>query len=958
LHQPYGAACADESARSSDTARLGQASHVGVVQNAIFRGSTVHSFVKTTAGVALASLLLCGGSTVAQAQARPEMAKVQIPYERFTLPNGLSVLVYTDHTVPTIFVGVWYKIGSKDEPEGRTGFAHLFEHLMFQPTRNRPTEYFQPLEAVGATGMNGSTNTDYTNYYETVPSNALDRALWMEADRMGDLDSGMTQALLDEQRAVVKNEKRQGELGAGQASEAQFLRSYYPAGHPYAHTTIGSMEDLDRATVEDVKAWFDANYGASNAVLVLSGDIDAATAREKVARYFGGVRQGAPISRPERWTPSIPDIRRDVVYENIPTASISRTWPLSNAQSRDNTLLQLAARSLAGGKGTPLHDVLVEDLGLATSVSASVSEGQLASAFALSVQLKPGVSPDAADAAIDRVLTEFYTEGPRPDRLETIVSATDLALMRMLENSGAIGAWLADGEVNHGDPTYFLKQRDWISGVNRDEVRHLAAHTLSRPYYELIQLPSPTPFAGQGASEAADPAHMPDQGPAGGKIQFPAVEETTLSNGLKLVVARRPNLPMVEARLQFATGFLAEDAYGQGAAGRAFNLMTAGAGRYNAEQLSREASRIGVSINGGAQERESGVSWSMLVAHLDQGFALAAEVVRHPLYPQREIDHELEAVDTQFEAYERNPISAAGPVYARAIWGDGHRKGRIGARTDAAEISRDAIQAFHDRELGPNNATLYLVGDITLDQAGVLARKYFGDWRPVTPTPPASVAPAAGAPGRVILVDAPGSAQTRLMVGHIVGAFDPDQSAAEALADSVLGAGFNSRLNMNLREDKGWTYGFTGGVSDAPSGQRLFTASGSIEAEHTADAMVEIRKEIVDYVGDRPATQEEIDRDRTARILALPSAFSGNAAFLQSIVGSAAYGLPYDRAASSGDRLAAVTLDQVNAVARRTYHPDALTWIVVGDLARIEASVRALNLGPVEVWDIYGKRER
>jgi predicted Zn-dependent peptidase len=163
---------------------------------------------------------------------------------------------------------------------------------------------------------------------------------------------------------------------------------------------------------------------------------------------------------------------------------------------------------------------------------------------------------------------------------------------------------------------------------------------------------------------------------------------------------------------------------------------------------------------------------------------------------------------------------------------------------------------------------------------------------------------------------------------------------------------------MNLREDKGWTYGFTGGVSDAPSGQRLFTASGSIEAEHTADAMVEIRKEIVDYVGDRPATQEEIDRDRTARILALPSAFSGNAAFLQSIVGSAAYGLPYDRAASSGDRLAAVTLDQVNAVARRTYHPDALTWIVVGDLARIEASVRALNLGPVEVWDIYGKRER
>ncbi|WP_395943908.1 M16 family metallopeptidase [Brevundimonas sp.] len=926
----------------------------------------MHSFVKTTAGVALAGLLLCGGSTTALAQAasqaatqaRAELGKVRIPYERFTLPNGLTVLVYTDHTVPTVFVGVWYKVGSKDEPEGRTGFAHLFEHLMFQPTRNRPTEYFPPLEAVGATGMNGSTSTDYTQYYETVPSNALDRALWMEADRMGDFGNGITQALLDEQRAVVKNEKRQGELGPGQASEAQFLRSYYPAGHPYAHTTIGSMEDLDRATVEDVKAWFDANYGASNAVLVLSGDIDAATAREKVARYFGGVRQGEPISRPERWTPSIPDIRRDVVYENIPVASLTRTWPLSNGASRDNTLLQLAARSLAGGKGTPLYDALVEDLDLATGVSASVSEGVLTGAFSLSVQLKPGVTPETADAAVDRVLADFYVTGPKAERLESVVTGTDLSLLRMIENSNAIGTWLADGEVTHGDPTYFLKQRDWIVDVNRDEVRDLAARTLSRPYYELIQAPSPAPVAAPDASALADPTRMPDPGPADTKIQFPAVEETTLPNGMKLVVARRPNLPVVDASLQFATGSLAEEAYGRGTAARAFSLMTAGTRRYDAEQLAREASRIGVGINGGAQARQSGVSWSMLEAKLDEGFALAAEVVRHPAYPQRDIDRGLEGVGPQFDAYERNPIESAGPVYARAIWGEGHRSGRIGTRADAADVSRDAIQSFHDHELGPNNATLYLVGDITLDQARTLARKHFGDWRPVTPTPLATVPEATGAPGRVILVDAPGSAQTSLTVGHVVDAFDPDQSAAEALADSVLGAGFNSRLNMNLREDKGWTYGFTGGVSDAPVGQRVFTASGTIEAEHTAEAMTEVRKEIADYVGDRPATQEEIDRDRTARILALPSAFTGNGAFLGSIVSSAAYGQPYDRAASSGDRLAAVTLDQVQALSRRTYHPDRLTWVVVGDLSRIEASVRALNLGPVEVWDIYGKRLR
>jgi predicted Zn-dependent peptidase len=926
----------------------------------------VHPFVKTTASVALAALLVAAGPALAigraeaqsRAPGRAELGRVQIPYERFTLPNGLTVLVYTDRTAPSVFVGVWYRIGSKDEPEGRTGFAHLFEHLMFQPTRNRPTEYFPPLEAVGATGINGSTTADYTNYFQTVPSNALDRALWMEADRMGDLDSGMTQALLDEQRAVVKNEKRQGELGPGQAAEAQFLRGYYPPGHPYAHTTIGSMEDLDRATVEDVKAWFAANYGASNAVLVLAGDIDVATAREKAARYFGGVRQGEPISRPALWTPPMTDIRRDVVYENIPVAVLTRTWPLSTAASRDNTLLQLAARSLAGGKGTPLHDALVEDMDLASSVSASVNEGQLAGAFSLSVELKPGIEPEAAEAAIDQVLTDFYEKGPSVERLETVASATDLSLLRMLEDSAAIGAWLAEGETTRGDPTYFLKQRDWIQSPSRDEIRALTARTLSRSYYELVQRPAPKPARAPDVVGLADPTRMPEPGPADTRIQFPRIEETVLPNGLRLVVANRPNLPVVDARLQFATGSMAEDAYGRGAAARAFSLMTAGTRRYDAERLAREASRIGVNIEAGAQARQSGVSWSMLSARLDEGFALAAEVVRRPTYPQREIDRALEGVGPQFDAYERNPINAAGPVYARAVWGEEHRNGRIGTRADAAEVSRDALQAFHDRELGPNNATLYLIGDITLDQARAVAGKYFGDWRAASPTPLTPLANAAGTPGRVILVDAPGATQTNVMAGHVVDAFDPDQSAAEALADSVLGSGFNSRLNMNLREDKGWTYGFTGGVSDAPVGQRLFTVSGAIEAEHTAEAMAEIRKEIADFVDARPATQDEIDRERNARILALPSAFSGNAAFLGSIVSSAAYGLPYDRAASSGDRLSAVTLDQVQAWSRRTYRPEQLTWVVVGDLSKIETSVRALNFGPVEVWNIYGAKIR
>ncbi|GAW39651.1 Peptidase M16 inactive domain protein [Brevundimonas sp. SH203] len=913
--------------------------------------------VKATSSAALALLLLTGAAERAIAQTRPELGRVHIPYDTFTLPNGLKTLVYTDRSAPTVFVGVWYGIGSKDEPQGRSGFAHLFEHLMFQPTPDRPSPWFPPLEAVGATGINGMTTADFTQYVETVPANALDRALWMEADRMANLGRGITQSGLDEQRAVVKNEKRQGELNPGAASEAQFLKAYYPPDHPYAHTTIGSMDDLDRATLDDVKAWFENNYGASNAVLVLAGDIDVATAREKVARYFGGVRRGAPISRTLQWTPGLAEIRRDVVYENIPVAALARTWPLTNDAPRDNTLLQLAARSLANGPGTPLYDALVDRLGVATGMSAGVNEGQLTSAFTLTATLKPGVTPEAAGAAIDAAMQDFFATGPAADRLETVISASDVALLRTMENSGAIGAWLADGQVNHGDPTYFLKQREWIGAATPAEIRTLAARVLSRPYYELIQMPTAVdPVA--PVADPVDPARMPDPGPAQTRIVFPPIAEAVLPNGLKLVVANRPNLPLVDARLQFRTGSLAEDAYGRGTAGRAFSLLTAGTRRYDREQLSRQASRLGVSFAAGADARESGVSWSMLKARLDDGFALAAEVVRHPSYPQSEIDKALEAVGPQFDAYERNPIAAAGPVYARAIWGDAHPYGRIGTRDDAKTVDRQAIQAFHDHEMGPNDATLYLVGDITLDEARRLAAKYFGDWRPVSATPPATLAAAAGTPGRVILVDAPGAAQSSVTVGHVVGPFNPQTSAAEALADSILGSGLNSRLNLNLREARGWTYGFDGGVSDAPTGQRVFTASGTVEAERTADAMTEIRKEIAAYVADRPATQDEVDRDRNARILALPSAFSGNGAFLSSIVGSAGYSLPYDRAASSGERLKAVTLDQVQALSRQTYHPDRLTWVVVGDLKTIEASVRALNLGPVEVWDVYGNRLR
>lgn len=903
----------------------------------------------------MAGTMLSGVAPPALAQTRDATGRIKIDYQTFTLPNGLTTIVYTDHTTPNVYVGVRYRVGSKDEPDDRTGFAHLFEHLMFQPTAHRQGEFFLPLDAVGATNMNGMTTTDATDYYETVPTNALDRALWMEADRMGSLLGGITQAVLDEQRAVVKNEKRQGELQPGARASERYLESYYPQGHPYSHSVIGSMEDIDAASLDDVRQWFTDHYGAANAVLVLSGDIDLETAREKVTRYFGGVRPGAPVNRLDQWTPSFPEIKRDVVYENVATASFSRTWPLSNDDPRRNTLLQLVAKTLAGGKNTPLQKLLVDERQLALGVSAGVTENALTSSFTLSVALKPGVTKAQVEPVLNAALQTYFENGPAAQDVDTIIAATDNALLRSLESNARIGGWLMDGYFDHADPGFFLQQRAWIQDASAQEMKTLARSLLQRPYYEMVQMPTPIATA---TDTGVDPNQMPAAGDPVGQVRFPPIREAVLSNGLKLVVAQRPRLPIFDASLVFATGSSAEDAYGRDVAGQAFGLLSSGTDQHTASQLARELGRIGVSVGASAAARQSAVSWSGATQHMDRAFALVSEMVRHPSYPQSEIEKRLDGLDARFEAYERNPINAAGALYARAIWGDTHPMGRIPTRDDSRIISRDAIQRFHDHEVGPNDATLYMVGDITLEQAKAMAETAFGDWKRVAPTPLGLNGSAQGAKARIILVDAPGSPQTSISAGHVVGPFDKDQSAANALTDAVLGSSFHSRLNTDLREQKGWAYGFGGGTSNASVGQRVFTASGSVQADKTAASMIEIRNEIRDFVTTRPITEEELDREKTAAVLAVPSGFTTGGSFLSSIISSAAYGLPYDRAEGTMDRLSAVTLDQARALAIQTYRPDDLTWVIVGDLGLIEKDVRALNLGPVEVWDVYGRRLR
>ena len=880
--------------------------------------------------------------------------ELELNYEQFTLENGLTVFVVPDHSVPKVYLEVIYRVGSKDEPEGKTGFAHLFEHLMFQKTANRDVDYINALQEIGVSGLNGTTSTDRTNYYQTVPTAALDDLLWLQSDRMLHLMGGMDQAALDEQREVVKNEKRQGELDPRRLVFEKSNKEFYPVGHPYRHSTIGSMADIEAASLEDVGAWFDKYYVASNTIAVLAGDVDVETAREKMQKYFGALPVGEPVETVEQWVPTQEATKRVVTYQKVGAPVLTRQWALPNGDSRDTVIMGLAGGTLAGPRTAPLTRRLVHEEQLATGVSASGYGGLISGIFGISVNLKPGADIDRVSEIIDEELERYFVEGPDPQRLANFRLAESEAFVRGIESASGLGSALATKYYQTGDAMRLVEEARWRAEATPVEIAGLVKKYLTQPYMELRVMPEPRGKTTADVDRSARPEHAEFVG----DVQFPPISEATTSNGIKVVVAERHNIPVVDISMSFDTGSLVEDKYARDVAGNAFGLMTTGTKNYTADELSEAFARVNMGVQAGAGERTSGASWGGLKSQIEEGTALAAEVLRNPVYPQEEIDKIISRIDASFDAYEADPTKAAGGAFSRALWGDEHRRGQISTRERAKEISRDMILEFHANEVGPNNATVYMIGDITLQEGVELVERHFGDWGQVEPTPMPDNDLATGEPGRVILIDAPGRPQSSITVGHIVGPYDTANAALETLTMAAIGEGFTSRINLNLREDKGWAYGARAGATRSPVGQRVFRAAATVQTDKTAAAMAEFRKEIVDYVTTRPITQEEFDRDQQARVRSYPAGFDNGNAFLGSMQGSATYGLPYDHAAKGASRLEAVTREEAEAYATEIIDPSKLSWVVVGDLSLIEEDVRALGYGDVEVWDVYGNKLR
>ncbi len=901
-----------------------------------------------------ALVILALGVTFSANAADDLATQIKLPYERFQVDNGLTVLVHSDHSTPTVFVGMWYGVGSKNEPEGKTGFAHLFEHLMFQGSENRDGEYFTPFTDAGATGMNGTTNEDRTNYYATVPTGALDMALWMESDRMSHLLGAITQEALDEQRSVVQNEKRQGETRPYAQMADKIRAGIYPLDHPYRHSVIGSMDDLNAASLDDVHEWFSQYYGASNVILVLAGDVSLEDARAKVEHYFSEAPTGVPLSHPKKWVPNLAENREEKMYDDVGVTRISRVWALPGLNDKDTSLMYLVNDSLVANKNSPLRKKLVDELQLATSIRGNAHGRVMSGEYNLTIDLRPEVTPEQVMPIVDEVIAEYLANGPDEQIVENAKLGVKMYILGALETGSQIGRMLVEGELFSADPLFINTELEWLNAASGEDLRQIANRWLTRGYYQLTVEPFPEY---ESAEDSVDRSSIPAV-TAKSDIHFPDIETATLKNGIKLVIANRGSIPLIDVSFRIDTGATAAPADAPGLPAFVFGLLDKGTKKYDANELAAAKDKIAMGGRFGAGDEQSSFGYRILAGNLTPSLDLAAEMLRYPTFPEDELDK----VKAQVRAYLANlrhaPSRAAGSLFDRAIYGPDSAKGSVWTPELVEQVDRARLVSWHAAEIAPDNMTVYMIGDISLDVASKAVNKAFGKWTAKNSSARRDIGDAAGAGGRLILVDHPGAASSTIVAGRPIQRFDVDTWSALSMMNRTLGGAFEARLNMNLREDKGWSYGYYSGISRNTSGDMSFRTSGQVQTDKTAESMQEIQRELEEFVSTRPATEGEISRIKLNRVRSLPGSFATNGGFLSSIISSGSYDLPFDHAETAAERIEAVTLDAVQAAAKELIEGSQMTWLIVGDLEKMEEQVRALDYGDVEVWDAFGNKVR
>lgn len=892
----------------------------------------------------------------------PPLVAQQIPkieFEKYTLPNGLQVILHRDSKLPMVHVNLWYHVGAKNEAPGRTGFAHLFEHMMFQGTKHAGDEPIVLLERAGANllagGVNGTTNFDRTNYFETLPRESLELALWFESDRMGFLLDAFTEEKLNNQRDVVKNERRQGveNVPYGRITEI-IWQELFPKGHPYSHSVIGSMEDLTAASPEDVKEFFRTYYTPNNCTLTIAGDFDPAEAKRLVEKYFGPLPPGPALARAKRWVMDLAEEKRLVVWDRVPQDRLYLIWPSLPYFEPGDAELDIVARLLTDGKDSRLYKALVYEKQIASAVSATNASLEAAGLFSIVATARPGHSLEELEEAIDTELARLAQYGPTPDELTRALAKEEYSFLTDLERIGGFGGKadrLAMYNTYLGDPDFFQQDFDRYQKLTRTDIQKAAEGFLNHRRRLVVS------FLREQSQRPTVAEFDRSQQPAiGARRAFTPLtpQSQELANGLTLVVAERHEVPKVAVSLVVGSGAAADPGEQAGLAWMTARMLDEGTKTRSALQIASELGRLGTQLSTYADTASSQVRMQAIKRHLPASLDLLADIVLNPTFPADELERQRRLRLDAILQERTNPSAIARRLFPQLLFGADHPYGHPAAGVEASvkHLTHEALVNFHAAHWRPNNATLIFVGDITLAEAVVLAERYFGGWERKA-VPAVRVAAVKPAGITVYLVDRQGAAQSQVWVGGLGPARQtPDYYPLEVV-NSILGGSFTSRLILNLREAKGYSYGVYSNFNYQHV-QGAWVSFGGVQTAVTKEALTEYIKEVSGIGGQKPISAVELDQAKSNLARGYAQRFESLAQVSNELAALVALGQALTHLSEYVAGVEAVSLAEAQRAASGHLVPAQLVIVVVGDLKKIEAGVRELNLGKVVIVDADG----
>ncbi len=929
----------------------------------------IRSSKKNIAKAFLALLaVLVGSSAPAIAQSSAHKLPT-IPFEQYKLKNGLEVILSEDHTLPLVSVNLWYHVGPANEKVGRTGFAHLFEHMMFEGSQHVGGKmHFSYLEGAGATDINGSTNFDRTNYYETIPSNQLELALWLESDRMGYLVGKLDIEKLANQRDVVRNERRQsGENAPYGLVEEGMYHELFPKDHPYHGVVIGSHGDIEAAQLEDVRDFFRQYYTPNNASMAIVGDFDKSKIKALVEKYFGSIPMGPEVPKITAVTPAITSERRKVVTDQVELPKVYMGWITPPVFQKGDAECNLYSQILGGGKSSRLYKSLVYEKQIAQDVNTSIEETKLGSIFELQVTAKPGIKPEDLEKAIDAEMTKLAAEGPSAQEVERAKNVTETALVRGLEATNGVANRLNYYQMFLGTPEYFSKDVARFDAVTAAEIKQVAQTIFKKDARvvvygvpgkkEINDVPKTSDEENKKQAAAAGESKVamaeeawratpPKAGPTP-KFTLPVPAKAQLANGLTIYLVERHNLPLVAATLYTVSGTELNPLDKPGLSSFTADMLTEGTKTRSALKFADDTDQIGATIAAEAGWSSGTVTLSALSWNAAAGLDLVSDAALNPAFDAKEVERirsqRLTAVlqenDSPFALALRtgNHVLYPNSPYGFSV---------IGTEASNKAITHDDLAAFWKQGYVPANAALAIAGDLTMTQAKELATKYFGGWTGSAANNKPLTTPSLPTKS-VSIVDKPGAPQTALILGSLGANRNTSDYVPLEVMNTALGGLFSSRINMNLREEHGFTYGAQS-FFQYRRGVGPFYAGGAIRTDATAPATKELFKEIT-RIREEELQPDELQKAKDSFSKTLVGLFETNAATSATIGGQFVFGLPLEYYRDLPVQIDKVTGADALKAAKQYLHPDNTVVIAVGDKAKIEPGLKELNVGTVKV---------